>query len=872
MRNIGKYEVVEKIGEGGFGTIFKGFDPHIRRFVAIKSCGSEEQEVRNRFFHEAQIAGHLQHRHIVTVYDFGVQDGVPYIVQEYLSGEDLNQKIKRKDHIPLPEKLLYLIQVAGGLDYAHSKGVVHRDIKPANIRVLEDGTAKIMDFGIAKLTTQDTGLTQTGMTLGTAAYLAPEQIRGETIGPTADIFSWGVTAWELFSYQRPFVGEHISTVLYRILNERHPPLRDVAPEVPAEIVAIVDRCLEKKPERRYASCAELLRELDRAIQARRAVPQASLSGLAADGQAEMTETPSIAAHPTASENARTTSIGAATASAGIGDLDLEGTADVRRTPHSVNSTQEIGSRVETPSTEGLTGEIEVALGGAAAAAHTGRLRQLLVKDLETPGRSRVNAPSSLVLPERYIVLDLLGRSARGILYRTWDSLDQRHVALKLFANNISVDEQEFQRFIRSGREWRHIDHENIVRVYDWSPGDEGGTAFIAFEFLEGVALDGIIRRGQRLSALERYRIAVQMARGAACLHRNGILHRDLRPENIFVTREGQVKILESGLAKRRDSTTVVTVMRPMQATSPYSAPEELLHDANYRSDLYSLGITLIELFLGSFEASGRLPNERPALAEHAEGGPLLRALLAKAVATEGSARFQTAEDLVSALVKAGIEDLGPTVIDSLAPRGGRVPSRGVVFMLHGIRTAARWQRAFSEVASARGWGCRTDRWNFGYFSVLRLLLPAARQAKIEWCRRAYQEEIADREVELADGELPSVVAHSFGTYILGYALLHYPYLRFDRVLLCGSILPVDFPWGQILDRRQVKSVRNEYGTRDLWTRLVRLGVPDAGSSGIDGFSTDRPEVEQERFSFSHSEYFDKAHMRARWTTFLEKPV
>ena len=115
MRNIGKYEVVEKIGEGGFGTIFKGFDPHIRRFVAIKSCSSEEQELRSRFFHEAQIAGNLQHRHIVTVYDFGVQDGVPYLVQEYLSGEDLDRKIKRKDAIPLAEKLLYLIHVARGL-------------------------------------------------------------------------------------------------------------------------------------------------------------------------------------------------------------------------------------------------------------------------------------------------------------------------------------------------------------------------------------------------------------------------------------------------------------------------------------------------------------------------------------------------------------------------------------------------------------------------------------------------------------------------------------------------------------------------------------------------------------------------------------
>ncbi|HEV8629532.1 MAG TPA: serine/threonine-protein kinase, partial [Thermoanaerobaculia bacterium] len=350
MRTIGKYEVVEKIGEGGFGTIFKGFDPHIRRFVAIKSCTSGEQEMRDRFFHEAQIAGNLQHRHIVTVYDFGLQDGVPYLVQEYLSGEDLDRKIKRKDFIPLPEKLLYLIQVARGLEYAHSKGVVHRDIKPANVRILEDGTAKIMDFGIAKLTNQDSGLTQTGMTLGTAAYLAPEQIRGETVAPATDIFSWGVMGWELLSYQRPFTGQHISTVLYQILHEQPPKLSEVAPEVPPEVVAIIERCLEKKPERRYVGCTPLLLDIDQAIQgSRRLATQSGLATLAAATRAELADTRSMPAGATAPSptGARTAPVATATATAAapeLGDFDLEGTHDVRRTPHSISSTQALRSR------------------------------------------------------------------------------------------------------------------------------------------------------------------------------------------------------------------------------------------------------------------------------------------------------------------------------------------------------------------------------------------------------------------------------------------------------------------------------------------------------------------------------------------------
>ena len=348
MRTIGKYEVVEKIGDGGFGTVYKGFDPHIRRFVAIKSCTSGEQEIRNRFFHEAQIAGNLQHRNIVTVYDFGLQDEVPYLVQEYLTGEDLDRKIKRKDSIPLPDKLLFLMQVLRGLDYAHSKGVTHRDVKPANIRILEDGTAKIMDFGIAKIADQETGLTQTGMTLGTAAYLAPEQIRGEPVGPATDIFSWGVTAWELLSYQRPFTGQHISTVLYQILHEPPPSLRTAAPEAPPEIVAVVEKCLEKKPERRYSRCTDVLRDLEEAVHGKHLFAQSGLATLVAASRAETADTraipkpvggapsspqPGTAAPADGSSTARV-----ATVTTGeVGELELEADG---RTPHSISATQD----------------------------------------------------------------------------------------------------------------------------------------------------------------------------------------------------------------------------------------------------------------------------------------------------------------------------------------------------------------------------------------------------------------------------------------------------------------------------------------------------------------------------------------------------
>ncbi|MGE5234182.1 MAG: serine/threonine protein kinase [Acidobacteriota bacterium] len=330
MEKIGKYQVLEKIGVGGFGVVYKGYDPFIKRFVAIKTCTSDEEEIRTRFFQEAEIAGNLQHRNIVTVYDFGLQDGVPYLVQEYLTGEDLDRKIKRRDGISQRERLLYLVQVARGLEYAHSKGVIHRDIKPANIRILEDGTAKIMDFGIAKLAQRQSGLTQTGMTLGTAAYLAPEQIRGEPIDPRTDIFSFGILAYELLSYERPFSGEVISTVLYQILNTKPKPVSAFWSDCPGELTAIVERCMAKEVGDRYPNCNDLLHDLDQALRTLRA---RSTTG-------EIPRQPSAALPTGELAAARTTAIPAADPSARstTAELDLAYHLDShRRTPRSIST-------------------------------------------------------------------------------------------------------------------------------------------------------------------------------------------------------------------------------------------------------------------------------------------------------------------------------------------------------------------------------------------------------------------------------------------------------------------------------------------------------------------------------------------------------
>ena len=262
---FGKYQVVELIGEGGFGRVFKGLDPDLKRPVAIKTCSLSEQEMRERFFREAEIAARLRHPNITTVYDFGREEGEPYLVQEYLTGEDLDRYVGDPDRMSLETKVEVLRQVAEGLEYAHREGVVHRDVKPANVRILDDGTVRIMDFGIARLVEETQRLTQAGMSIGTAGYLSPEQLQGLDVDQRSDIFSFGVLAYELILGKRPFQGESISALFYSIAHEDPPAVREVWPDCPPALTACITRCLEKDREARYPDFGKVIADLRNAL-------------------------------------------------------------------------------------------------------------------------------------------------------------------------------------------------------------------------------------------------------------------------------------------------------------------------------------------------------------------------------------------------------------------------------------------------------------------------------------------------------------------------------------------------------------------------------------------------------------------------------
>jgi len=260
-QRIGKYEVISQIAHGGFGVIFKGWDPFIKRQVAIKMCATPDEEVRKRFHREAQFVGNLVHRNITLVFDFGVEGDVPYIVQEFLTGFDLDELVKAGALKDTKTVVAILLQVCEGLDFAHHRGIIHRDMKPSNIRVLEDGTVKILDFGIAKSLEGGTKLTQTGIALGTAGYLAPEQIQGGTVDARTDVFALGVVAYELVTGVRPFEGKTLSNVLYKILNDQPRPPAALAPVCPEELDRIIRKCMEKDQTERYQTVREVFNDL-----------------------------------------------------------------------------------------------------------------------------------------------------------------------------------------------------------------------------------------------------------------------------------------------------------------------------------------------------------------------------------------------------------------------------------------------------------------------------------------------------------------------------------------------------------------------------------------------------------------------------------
>jgi serine/threonine protein kinase len=264
LEKIGRYQILARVGKGGMGVLYRGFDPVLDREVAIKlmlaDFSEDAEQMRPRFYREARAAAKLQHRNIVTIFEFAEESNVPYIVMEFLRGTPLGARINTQPPLTIDDKLNIIAQLCDGLSYAHEQGVVHRDVKPDNVFLLEDGSIKLLDFGIAKLTSST--LTRQGDVLGSASYMSPEQVAGgESVDGRADIFSSGVVLYELLAGRKPFIADSPTAVILKILKEEPTPLNTIVPDLPPELVAAVMRALAKDPERRFPTADAFGREL-----------------------------------------------------------------------------------------------------------------------------------------------------------------------------------------------------------------------------------------------------------------------------------------------------------------------------------------------------------------------------------------------------------------------------------------------------------------------------------------------------------------------------------------------------------------------------------------------------------------------------------
>jgi serine/threonine protein kinase len=263
---LGRYEVVRELGKGAMGIVYLAKDPLIGRLVALKTIriaahadDDEAKEFQQRFIREAQAAGILNHPAIVTVHDIGQDDasGVSFIAMEYVEGQNLKEVLNQGRTLSFEMIADIIAQVADALDFAHAKGIVHRDVKPANVILVDGNRAKITDFGIAKIASGAANLTTTGQFLGTPNYMAPEQVKGAPVDGRTDIFALGICLYECLTRRKPFGGDSLTSISYKIVHEPFPSLREINPQIPEGFEDVVAHCLAKDPAKRYQRARDL---------------------------------------------------------------------------------------------------------------------------------------------------------------------------------------------------------------------------------------------------------------------------------------------------------------------------------------------------------------------------------------------------------------------------------------------------------------------------------------------------------------------------------------------------------------------------------------------------------------------------------------
>ncbi len=655
---IGRYKVISRLGQGGMGSVYLATDPAIDRMVAIKFLreGLDEPELRERFLREARAVGRLQHSNIVVIFDVGEDDGRPYIAMEYVQGSTLREVISRKDPVSLAQKLSWIEQLCAALAYAHKMGVVHRDIKPSNLVVDPQSNLKILDFGIARLLTSSN--TQAGMLIGTMNYMAPEQVLGAPIDHRADMFAVGAVCYELLSGRQAFPGGLQDGILLRVLHETPEPLAAISPDLDPDIIAIVERALQKEPAKRYQD----LEEMRVAVSAVREKLGPSAIVVPGDSPAPPQPAPDL---PVDDASAGATIVGLAppvsdeaevkpdctvflgVAARGTGatenaDATLVVTGGGRMTGHVFKVTP---AGVDI----GRGGECEVCIPDPLLSRHHARVGfadgAFTIVDLGSSNGTFVNGrrvrrdasyrlffnaaiklggtvltfthARDTTLPDltgcriagRYALEELVRTSPKAAVYRAEDTRLLGKVAIKLLSPALMRYPGYHEQFEREARTVSQMDHPHICRVLDFgdaqvvtSDGSVIQTCYVCFPFMVHGSLAARVESKEGITPAQVGAWIDFVAGALQSAHEKGVVHGDLKPSAIVFDSGGNIYVTDFAIAQ----SAAGSQERLLLGTPAYMAPEQWNGDAiTGATDQYALAVIAFYLLAGSRPFEGQ---------------------------------------------------------------------------------------------------------------------------------------------------------------------------------------------------------------------------------------------------------------------------
>jgi serine/threonine protein kinase len=667
----GKYRIDGVVGEGGLGVVYGATQLSLARPVAVKvlhGTASSRPEAVQRFEREARTVAQLRHPHVVTIYDFGVAPEVgAYIVMELVAGRSLRAEIGESGPLGPRHALVLVDQIASAVQAAHELGIIHRDLKPENVvvEIARDGpVAKVLDFGIAKLQGDlfegSERLTASGAMLGTPRYMSPEQCEGLALDARSDVYSLGCILYELLAGRPPFAGANQAEVILGHLRDEPPPLRRTDPGVPEVLEAALTRALAKDPAARFPSAAAFRAALDASLTsvsksesvARR---DAGTVFLVDDNPNNLSFLAGILrGHgfrvKVSSKGSRAlVAIEAEPPDLVLLDIDMPemdgyevcrrlksdpSTADVPVVFLSALDDVHVKVRAfEAGGVDYVTKpfQAEEVIARIESQLKISRLRaelEVRQRDLERRNAELVSMNEALlranrradrafhafsdvlpgtILDQRYRLESKIGAGGFGVVYKAVHVGLERSVAVKIFRPSGGWDARaSLERFRLEGVSACRVNHPNAIAVLD-SGVSPGGSAYLVMELLEGRTLAEELREHGRLPLRRSAAVARAVCDVLAAAHAAGIVHRDVKPENVFLHRAGGeevVKVLDFGLAKLLDeefdsSSRAPTLGKDPIGTPAFIAPERLLGDAyDGKADVYSVGVLVYEMLAG----------------------------------------------------------------------------------------------------------------------------------------------------------------------------------------------------------------------------------------------------------------------------------